>query len=307
MADPNPTRPSREDPTLYRPSPSADDPPTDAASRPTRPSIPLQPSTISTQPNAAASPRINNTKDVSTQATDTGTRPLSDPPQKILYIENIQAKLSSIDSQMQKQTACQRKIQNQQCEIQKDILALKELKGLEIIRRSKSGGEDQEGLQEKGIEQTDTNSAIPHPAPPHHLTQLDKDHKAIDAYLSKCNIPGCHVGDAAGLVTAYLEARDDGTLGEDQLAILAIQMSKMLQREKRGGIWATVIELWLGDCKSQAGAVIDEVLDKYVVDAVRNMLDDKERLRAIRVNEKPSGHFEEALRGYGEQMRKRKE
>ncbi|KAL8876722.1 MAG: hypothetical protein Q9192_008814 [Flavoplaca navasiana] len=225
---------------------------------------------------AAASPRSKDTKDVSTQAIGTGTQELSDAPPRVLCIENIQAKLSSIEQAARNTIA------------------------------TKAGEEDQKGLPGKGVEQTEPNLAIPHPEPPRHLTELDKDQKAIDAYFSNCNIDDCHQGDAGGLVAAYLEARDDGALDEDQLAILAIRVSKMLQREERGDTWATVIKSWLGDWKSQRGAVKDEVLDKCVVDAVRNMLDDKERLRAIRVSEKSSGRFEEALRGYGDQMRKSK-
>ncbi|KAL8889263.1 MAG: hypothetical protein Q9205_007265 [Flavoplaca limonia] len=263
MADPNPNRLSREDSTFRRVSSSEDASRTHTASESARHSKPVQPNIISNpNPYTAASQRIKDIKDVSTQATDIGTREISDP---VLCIENIQERLSSIDSQMQKTIACQHEIQNQQCDIQKHILALKELKGLDIIRQTNSGEEDQERLQGKWIEQRDTNIAIPHPAPPRHLTQLDKDQKAIDAYLSNCKNHNCHQVDAAGLVAAYLEARDDVALDENQLAILAIRVSKMLQREERGGIWATVIKLWLND----RGAGGDETFDRCVVDAVK--------------------------------------
>ncbi|KAL8876859.1 MAG: hypothetical protein Q9198_005015 [Flavoplaca austrocitrina] len=187
------------------------------------------------------------------------------------------------------------------------FLALKGLKGLDIIRSTKSGEEDQERHQGKGSETTDTNLASPHPALPRQLTQLDKDQRAIDAYFSNCKNHNCHQVDAAGLITPYLEARDDGALDDDQLAILAIRVSKMLQREERGGIWATVIKLWLNEFEGHRGTVRDEVLDKCVVDAARNMLEDQCRLVAIKGGEGSKGEFEKALRGFGEQMRKKRE
>ncbi|KAI4277731.1 MAG: hypothetical protein LQ337_001542 [Flavoplaca oasis] len=303
MADPNPYRLSWEDPTLCRVSHSEGASPTDAASRTIRPSIPVRLNTISNaNANAAASPHVKDSKDVCTQTTDTRTREVSDPPQRVLCIQNIQAKLSLIEQAIQNTIACQHEIQNRQCEIRKDFPALKELKSLEIIRRTKSGEEDLEGLQGKGVEKTNPNIAIPHPAPPRHLTQIEKDQKAINAYFSNCKTRGCHQGDAAGLVTTYLAAQDTGALDDDQLAILAIRVSKMLQGEQRGGIWATVISLWLNDC----GAGGDETLDRCVVDAVRNMLEDQGRVVAIRGGEGSKGGFEKALRGYGEQMRKRR-
>ncbi|KAL9615484.1 MAG: hypothetical protein Q9204_008772 [Flavoplaca sp. TL-2023a] len=241
-------RPSRENSTLCRLTPSEDASRPHTANESARPSTAVRPSTISiSNPNAAASPRITDIKDVSTQATDTGTQEIAAAAQKTLYIEDIQERLSSIDSQMPKTVACQHGIQNQQCEIRKDILALSKLKGLEIIRQTNRGEEDQKGLQGKGVEQTDRNITIPHPVPPRHITQIDQDHEAIDADFSDCNNYYYHQVDAAGLVTAYLEARGDAALEEKHLAILAIRVSKVLQREERGGIWARVMKLWLND------------------------------------------------------------
>ena len=60
---------------------------------------------------------------------------------------------------------------------------------------------------------------------------------------------------------------------------------------KKGSIWAMVIKLWLNEFEGHHGTVRDKLLDKYVMDAVGNMLDDKKRLRAMRVSGEPSGRF----------------
>ncbi|KAL8656956.1 MAG: hypothetical protein Q9226_002404 [Calogaya cf. arnoldii] len=100
---------------------------------------------------------------------------------------------------------------------------------------------------------------------------------AIDKFFDEHGNDEIHRENAAGLVAAYVHARNERLLTRELRRCLIQPVPEMLRSERLAHVWAKVINSWLKDIRTAPGSGLDGLLDPCVLSAVETMVATKGR------------------------------
>ncbi|KAL9629733.1 MAG: hypothetical protein Q9204_005109 [Flavoplaca sp. TL-2023a] len=211
-------------------------------------------------------------------------------------------KISAIESDMEELT------QRQQ-HIRESILALRALIKPRSDRKVATNSESQNVIRQPAPNRSDLRQSNLQPTSSPTISGPGRsaDELAIEAFFDKYEGSDVfHQKDAAGLVASSLHAREERLLTPNQRRILIDPLEMMLQTEKSAVVWFKVMHWWLDDCQDKRLSEVDDMLDPYILSAVRELLPDESRANGMLGDDEVIEDYLTALGKSSEEVDRRK-
>ncbi|KAL8833487.1 MAG: hypothetical protein Q9176_007962 [Flavoplaca citrina] len=211
-------------------------------------------------------------------------------------------KISAIESDMEELTWRQRRISQ-------SISALRALIKPKSVRSVATNSESQNVIRRPAPNRLEFRQSDLQPTSSPTISRpgISADELANEAFFKEYEGSDVfHQKDAAGLVASSLHAREESLPTPNQRRLLIDPLEVMLQTEKSAVVWFKVMHWWLDDCQDKRLSELDDMLDPYILAAVRELLKDESRTNGMVGDDEVIEDYLTALGKCSEEVDRRK-